>query len=178
MSVSIFRFLFFLPLMFAVSYAGLSVANPGPDVTTIGMSAIPNMVFNADHGINQKIAVGGALSLFNKRGGMFSSGRTELFKEDESTYFEGHINYVFREYSQDLPLDIAFTGGLWGTESKLSLELGVLLDVPISKKFNARFNLIYGPRAGIELAYKVQKKLDFCFDLGFATGIIGARYYL
>jgi len=144
---------------------------------TLGIDIVPNISFSTEFGLNKKFGIGASLGLFNRNDQLFVPEKNSFFETGESTYIEGHMLYNLVPYSQDVPFDLSLLGGLWGTESKFALQAGVLFDVPLSRQLNARINVIFGPRAGIEIAYKIDKKYEVCFDLGVAVGILGLRIY-
>jgi len=169
--------IFFILFFVTSAGAALTAARIQEKMYSFGFESIPNLVFNGDYGLRKNRGIGASLGLFNQRDRGFLVGKNTFLKSDETTYFEMHATYMYREFTQDLPFYLGFLGGIWGTSSKLSPQLGVLLEIPLAKKWITRFNLIYGPRAGVEIAWLAQKNIEFCVDIGYAAGFLGGRIY-
>lgn len=155
--------------------ASLTHATVNKKRISFSIDFIPSLSFNTEYGINSQFGIGGSLGLFNDSNQILSKN---FINNDEDSYLETHLLYCIKEYDNEIPMYISLLGGLWGTQSKLSLQLGLLLDIPLSYSFKARFNLIFGPRAGIEIAYIFNKNYELCFDLAIGVGVIGLRAYL
>jgi hypothetical protein len=158
-------------------HASLTPAKLTPGRFAFSMDVLPSMSFTGEYGITKKIATGASLGLFNHNDQVFIGKRSSFFDEMETSYLESHIVYFFYDKTRDIPLDMSFLGGLMFTESRISIEAGVLLEVAIMREITARFNLIFGPRAGFELAWQVTPKFEACLDLAVATGVLGFRIY-
>ena len=171
----VFILLFFI--LIGTGFGALTPAKISPGKASFGFDVIPSLTINSEYGISRKIGVGASIGIFNDNNQVFIGNRSTYFAAGETSYLETHIGYFVHNRDAEVPIDISLLGGLMFTESKLSLEAGVLLGVPLSREFTTRFNLIVGPRAGFELAYNVSPELEACLDLAVAAGVLGFRIY-
>jgi hypothetical protein len=158
-----------------MAFSGNTATYPIENGGRASVSMLPGLYGSYQQNLGNHWSVGAGMGLKDKSTTFFLHDEHYGLKAD---MYGSKAFWVIKNSDLREVAIVGFLGGLYVDNDGIHPQFGLISELSLQQYLTLRINAVFGPRGGLELAYKYTKKLNLTAGLAGMSGIFGIEYNL